>query len=85
MNPQELQGALKAVRIEHHGSFVPEEAAQTLKYIFKGNQVALMESHKKTGAGTICQVRPRRPRPWISPSRKAQRVARKYWGYTKSK
>jgi len=55
MNPKELQGAWKAVRIEQQGSFVSGEAAQTLKYIFKDNQVAAMvESHKKTRAGIIC-------------------------------
>ena len=54
MNPQQLQGAWKVVRIEQQGSFVPEEAAQTLKYIFKDNQVALVESDKKAGAGAIC-------------------------------
>jgi len=53
MDPR-LHGAWKAVRIEQQGNFVPEEAAQTLKYIFKDNEVALMESDKKTGAGTIC-------------------------------
>jgi uncharacterized protein (TIGR03067 family) len=53
MDLQQLQGAWKAVGIEHEGNSVPEEVAQMLRYIFEDDQVGLMESDNKTGGGTI--------------------------------
>ena len=48
-----LQGAWRAVRIVHGGSEVPDEVAMTVRYIFDGDQVLLMEGDQRAGEGVI--------------------------------
>ena len=50
---QQLQGTLRAVRIECGGVAVPAEAARKLKYGFAGDQVTLVEGATATGAGSV--------------------------------
>lgn len=48
-----LQGAWRATRIEKGGSPVPVEVAATVRYIFDGDRVWLMEGDQGAGEGTI--------------------------------
>jgi uncharacterized protein (TIGR03067 family) len=48
-----LQGTWRAARIETGGSLVPAEIAATVRYIFDGNRVRLMEGDQSAGEGVI--------------------------------
>jgi uncharacterized protein (TIGR03067 family) len=53
MNLDQLQGTWRAVRIETGGSPVPAEIAATVRYIFDGDRVQLMEGDDPAGEGVI--------------------------------
>jgi uncharacterized protein (TIGR03067 family) len=53
MDLDSLQGTWRAVRIETGGSLVPAEIAGTVRYIFDGNRVRLMEGDQPAGEGLI--------------------------------
>src|SRR4051812_15003898 len=48
-----LQGAWRAVRIEKGGTPVPADIAGTVRYLFDGDRVTLMEGDQKAGEGNI--------------------------------
>jgi uncharacterized protein (TIGR03067 family) len=53
MDLDRLQGTWRVVRIEKSGTPVPAELAGTVRYIFDGERVTLMEGVAKAGAGVI--------------------------------
>ena len=53
MDLDRLQGTWKVVRIEKGGTPVPADVAGTVRYIFDGERVTLMEGDVKAGAGVI--------------------------------
>ena len=48
-----LQGTWRAIRIEQGGSPIPAHLAGTVRYIFEGERVRLMEGDRKAGEGVI--------------------------------
>lgn len=53
MDSDLLQGAWRAIRIESAGNVVPSEVAATVRYLFEGDRVRLMEGDQPAGEGVI--------------------------------
>ena len=53
MDLDRLHGTWRAVRIEKGGTPVPADLAGTVRYIFDGERVTLMEGDVRAGAGVI--------------------------------
>ena len=53
MDQDKLQGTWRVVSIETGGSLVPAEVAATVRYIFNGDHVRLMEGDQSAGEGLI--------------------------------
>ena len=54
MDLDRRQGTWRAVRIEKGGIPVPADLAGTVRYLFDGERVTLMEGDVRSGAGIIC-------------------------------